>query len=98
MEPTRRNQWQWRKIDRPPKTRKQPTSVAVRCHRLPFGAHGKEGGRSFDRWDGFEQRPKRRPTHSSDGEPGQQTGSKRLKSASLNHAEPDHEKPEDPHE
>jgi hypothetical protein len=31
-------------------------------------------------------------------EPGQQTGSKRLKSASLNHAESDREEPEKPHE
>jgi hypothetical protein len=29
---------------------------------------------------------------------GQQTGSKRLKSASLNHAESNREKPEKPHE
>jgi hypothetical protein len=32
------------------------------------------------------------------GPPGQQTGSKRLKSASLNHADSNCEKPEKPHE
>jgi hypothetical protein len=32
------------------------------------------------------------------GQLGQQTGSKRLKTASLNHADPDREKPENPHE
>jgi hypothetical protein len=31
-------------------------------------------------------------------EPGQQTGSKRLKSVSLNHAEPSSEKPKKPHQ
>jgi hypothetical protein len=33
-----------------------------------------------------------------DRRPGQQTGSKRLNSTSLNHAESNHEKPAKPHE
>jgi hypothetical protein len=34
------NQWQ---IESPRKRQKQAETVAVGCHRLPIGAHGKEG-------------------------------------------------------
>jgi hypothetical protein len=32
-----------RQVDRQSEPHKQPKSVAVGCHRLPFGSHGKEG-------------------------------------------------------
>jgi hypothetical protein len=62
MEPSGCNQWQ-SAADRPAAEAAETTEM----RRLPPVAvrsawYG--GGRSFDRWDGLEQRPRRRPTHS----------------------------------
>src|ERR671937_2817139 len=44
------NQWQ---IESPRKRQKQAETVAVGCHRLPIGAHGKEGVRGSSPREGF---------------------------------------------
>jgi hypothetical protein len=67
----------------PRKRPKQAKTVATGCDQLPIGADGKEEvPRSTVR-----ARDRTSRCSSSGDQPGQQTGSKRLKSASLNHAE-----------
>src|SRR5690242_12920630 len=52
------NPWQTSQAEKWPK---QAKTVAVGCHRLRFGAHGKEGVDGSSPSEGFTERPAKRP-------------------------------------